>query len=88
MEEGLFIHDSAVAEMLAKNFVESRLHTDAHNEYADTVVVQLQDEYADGNRAQPIYVAVDPKTKRAVARLFGAKAAEFLPFLKDAVAKR
>ncbi len=88
MEQGLFIHDSAVAEMLTKNFVESRLHTDAHNEYAATVVAQLQKEYADGNRAQPIYVAVDPKTKRAVARLFGANEAAFLPFLKDAVAKR
>ena len=88
MEEGLFIHDSAVAGMLSKNFVESRLHTDAHNEYADTVVVQLQDEYADGNRAQPIYVVIEPKSKRAVARLFGAKAAAFLPFLQEGLAGR
>ncbi len=88
MEEGLFIHDPAVAETLSKHFVESRLHADAHNTYADTVVVQLQDEYADSNRAQPIYVAIDPMTKKPLARLFGAKATEFLPFLKEALGKR
>jgi hypothetical protein len=88
MEEDLFITDPAVAGTLRESFVESRLHTDAHTTYSETVVVALQDQYAGGNRAQPIYVAIDPASKRALARLDGARRTAFLPFLQRALAAR
>jgi hypothetical protein len=84
MEEDLFIHDPAVAEALSRGFVESRLHTDAHDHYADVVVRGLQDRYTDGNRAQPIYVIVDPATGEARGKLLGARRREFLAFLERA----
>ncbi|HLU38008.1 MAG TPA: hypothetical protein VK081_01410 [Planctomycetota bacterium] len=88
MEDGPFIHDPEISSLLRDSFIESRLHTDAHTEYSETVIRELQDRYADGNRAQPIYVAIDPLTGRALARLFGADQAGFLPFLKQALAAR
>ena len=88
MEDGPFIHDPAVAGTLREHFIESRLHTDAHTDYSEKVIVGLQDTYADGNRAQPIYVVIDPVSKRALARLFGAKQSAFLGFLEEGLARR
>lgn len=88
VEEGPFLHDPAVVGLLIEHFVEARIHTDAVTAYAEEVVPGLQDRFADGNRAQPIYVVLEPGSERTVARLFGAKLGEIESFLRGAIVGR
>ena len=86
MEVSIFPdEDLPVNALLAKGFVEARLHTDEPlEEFADRVW-ELQESLA-RSVANPIYVVVDPESEREIARHEGAalrgqqieKFAEFL----------
>lgn len=88
MEEGIFIRDPAVAGTLKENFVESRLHSDAPTDYPKRVIDALRARYVDANRAMGLYVAIDPQTEQALARLDGTRPEAFLGFLQQALAAR
>jgi len=74
MEERVFL-SPAVAALMKKHLVESRLHTDSQNTLTDEQFAEnkrLQAEYA-GEITNPFFVIVDPKTgeKLEVFRLSG-----------------
>jgi hypothetical protein len=82
MEEKIF-RLPAVAGVLARHFVEARLHTDgvAHVER----ILEVQAELA-GSRATPIYVVVDPSTGARRATFEGPtrEPERFVDFLERA----
>ena len=74
MEEGVFLHP-AVAGMLTKRFVESRLHVDySHNLEREVEMT--------GSNAQPIFLVLDPRTEEVLARHDGASLVSDEPFLE------
>jgi len=93
MENNIFLR-SAVAEIMQKNLVESRHHTDIQNTLTAEQLAanrKLRDEIA-VTTATPYFVIVDPKTGRKIAEhaLSGGPNAwegNWLAFLKDALAR-
>jgi len=81
MEEGVF-HDPAVAGELAK-MVEARLHNDAE---VKGIVRPLQMRLVN-SIAAPIYLIMDPRTEKILARQDGAMLDEhkFATWLREAV---
>jgi hypothetical protein len=82
MEQGVFLRPP-VRDLLAEGFVEARLHTDDPDR--GEALRRLQQEMTN-SVALPIYLLVDPKTKKIGPRLDGARsAADFAEFLKRGV---
>jgi len=67
--EGKVFPSPAVAGILAKKYVEARLHTDGNTNLER--ILELQEKLA-RSVANPIYVVVDPKTEKELARFEGA----------------
>ena len=72
-----------ISAILAKDFVEARLHTDGKTNTER--ILELQENLA-RSVANPIYVIVDPRTEREVGRYEGAalkepRIGEFVDFL-------
>ncbi len=85
MEEHVFPRP-AVADVLAKNFVEVRLHTDTHGPELKQILA-LRKQYS-GSVAIPTYVVVDPNTLERKSRLRGLKKEDkFLEFLNDGLGR-
>lgn len=70
----------AVAGLLAKHYVEARLHTDGRVNIER--ILELQRELT-GSVATPYYVVVDPETGETKAELAGAQAGKFVGFLES-----
>ncbi len=67
--EGTVFHASAVAEIMKKHFVESRMHTDAQNTLTEEQFAanrKARDEIA-GVEAMPYFVVVDAKSGKKIA---------------------
>lgn len=83
MELGTFLKP-AVSGLLAKNFVEVRLHLDGETNIER--IKELQGTLADGNVAMPYFVLVDPQSGERLAQT-DAKAAlsedSWIDFLKQ-----
>ena len=88
--EGSYFSTDEFADVLKKNYIEARLHTDK----TETPEVQMkrirekQREFV-GHRAMPVYVVVDPETGKAIDKLEGFKANSkvILEFLKKSLRK-
>ncbi|HEX5053301.1 MAG TPA: hypothetical protein VFZ65_16110 [Planctomycetota bacterium] len=68
MENHIFLRP-AVAEIMNKNFVEARHHTDIQNTMTEEQLAtnrRLQAQIA-GTKANPYFVVVDPKTGKKIA---------------------
>lgn len=79
MEEGTF-QTPAVAEELAKNWVEARLHCDAEPPIVRNN--ELEKKYS-GTEARPTFVIVDPKSLEPLGRKRGyMSGGDFLKFLR------
>ena len=83
MEENFF-PSPAVAGILTENFIEARLHTDGETNAER--ILELQESLA-RSVANPIYVIVDPKSEKELARYEGAaqtesQRANFIAFLQ------
>ena len=68
--EGVTFRDPAVAMVLKKSFVESRLHMDGDDVVLPHLIEKhrdLQDELI-GNQAMPYYAILDPKTDEFLFR--------------------
>ena len=81
MENNVF-PSPAVAGVLNKNYVETRLHTDGE-ENIDRII-ELQRELT-GSVATPIYVLIDPDTDEKLGQFNGSTfdEEEFADFLND-----
>lgn len=81
MENNLF-PDPAVAGVLAKNYVEARLHTDGSTNVER--IRELQHELT-GSVATPIYVLLDPRTGEVRGKKEGSTRSveEFARFLES-----
>lgn len=94
MEDTVF-PSPAVAELMQKELVEARLHTDTQNTLTDAQFAEnrrLQAELA-GSKANPYFVIVDPHTGKVLKKggLSGGYTewpAVWTKFVNDAVAKR
>ena len=67
MENNIFLRP-AVAEIMKKNFVEARHHTDIQNTLTEAQFAanrKLQEEIAT-TKANPFFVVVDPKTGKKI----------------------
>ena len=72
----------AVAETLASDFVEVRVHYDHPEKAMIKRSDELRSQLVEGSTAAPVYVVLDPSTQRLRARHDGfATEAEFLEFL-------
>lgn len=60
--EGSVLPDPAVAGVLSRNFIEARLHTDAHDEEKREVILAQQLELEEGI-GLPYYIVMDPATR-------------------------
>ncbi len=84
MEKSYFSKDE-FAEVLQKNYIEARLHTDK-TETPEAQMQRIREKQKEfvGHRAMPVYVVVDPETGKAVNKLEGFKADPkvILDFLK------
>ncbi len=87
MEKSYFSRDE-FAEVLQKNYIEARLHTDK-NETPEAQMKRIREKQREfvGHRAMPVYVVVDPETGRATHKLEGFKADPkvILDFLKKSL---
>ena len=94
MEDKVF-PSPAVAELMQKELVEARLHTDSQNTLTDAQFAEnrrLQSELA-GTKANPYFVIVDPDSGEVLAKggLSGGYTewpAVWTDFVKGAVAKK
>lgn len=85
MEETIFPRP-AVAGVLARHYVEARLHTDHPDDAIRERNLALQDELQ-GSLATPYYVLLDPLTEEVLNRYPGATfdADVFRAFLSESV---
>ena len=85
MEEKVF-RLPAVAGILSAGYVEARLHTDGEGKPAYDRNRELQEELA-GSKANPIYLAVDPRSGKTLERFEGADltGTRFEGFLRKAL---
>ncbi len=68
MEDSVF-PSSAVAELMQKEFVEARVHTDTQNTLTEAQFAknrELQEQLA-GTKANPYFVVVDPESGKKIA---------------------
>lgn len=84
MEEKVFRRGAVASEL--EHFVEARLHTDHGDEKLRARWRRLEEEMA-GTRATPVYLALDPKDMRVLARFDGGTLGDdqpFVDFLREA----
>ena len=65
---------------LKSQFVEARLHSDAHDPVLRERIAELIETLAEST-AQPIYISVDPRTEQEMARFSGATITNWQPFV-------
>ena len=84
MAEEFTFAEESVDQVLARGFIEARLHVDRHGPFKE-YNVKLQAELS-GTSALPSYVVVDPPSGRALAKFtyidFKGDAATFLDLIK------
>ena len=88
MEDGLFLVP-AVAALLKKEFVESRIHNDGGDAKRQAEVKAWQQKTVH-SLATPIYLILDPRTQEELARFDGVtfKPEVFEEFLKKGLKAR
>lgn len=93
MEDSVFL-ESAVADLMSKQVVEARLHTDTQNTLTDEQFAKNREAQAtiSGTKANPYFVIVDPKTGKIVSKFslsgdFGSWPAKWVKFIEGAAKK-
>jgi hypothetical protein len=93
MEDSVFL-ETAVADLMSAQLVESRLHTDTQNTLTTAQFTKNREVQAEvaGTKANPYFVIVDPKTGEKVKEFslsgdFSTWPAKWIKFIKQAAKK-